>query len=263
MARRTKGDQLKVDDRVLDILSRFTCKGNVALRYTEQIDRKDYQALSEILEALGGKWTKASKALPGGGHVFPEGTDAAERIEAAILTGSVANPRAGDFFETPVALAKRMCELAGVGPGKAVLEPSAGLGRIAMAARDAGAHVVCCERDPARAATLARQPGLSVLPERDFLGLAPHGAFDAVLMNPPFSQQADCFHVAHALRFLRPGGWLVAVVSAGFRFRQTHASCELREQLAEYPTSRVVDLPDGTFEESGTGVRTCLVTVRT
>jgi len=261
MARRTNGGTLKIDDRVLDILCRFRCTRNIAHRHEETLDRADYQALNEILEALGGKWTKASKALPGGGHVFPEGTDAATLIEAAMMTGSVKDPKVGDFFETPQMLARDIVLRANVSTGMSVLEPSAGHGRIAVAARDAGGVVLCIEVDGDRRAKLAGIGGLVVPPGRhDFLERTPEQAFDAVLMNPPFSREQDMVHVTHALGFLKPGGKLVAVTGPGWKFRQTKAADAFRA-LVDRWRARVEDLPEDTFKESGTGVRSCLLTI--
>jgi predicted RNA methylase len=260
MARRQTDGTIKIDDRVLDILGRFRCSGNVAHRHEETLDRKDYEALNRILEALGGKWTRASKALPGGGHVFPEGTDAAELVEAAILTGSVADPKVGDAFWTPAPLARRMAEQLGEVDGKLVLEPSAGLGAIATAARMAGGRVTCVERDASRSARL-RELGFAVH-TGDFLEVDPSwvGVHDVVLMNPPFSREQDARHVAHALRFARPGGRLVAVTGPGWRFRTTRRA-EAFRRLMDAAGAEVEELPAGTFKESGTMVRSLLVRI--
>lgn len=271
MARRnTSNGTLKIEDRILGILAGFHCTGNVAHRHAETLDPKDYKALNEILEALGGRWQKSSKALPGGGHLFPESTDAAALLEAAMMTGSVKDPKVGDFFETPVPLARRMVEIAGVGRGASVLEPSAGHGRIALAARGAGADVFVVEQDDDRFAKLnsagfARAfPPPTTRPDRwvgqDFLGTLPKPTYDAVLMNPPFSREQDIAHVTHALRFVKPGGKVVAITGPGWRFRQTKAA-EAFRKLMDDRGADVEELPEGTFKESGTDVRSLLLTI--
>src|SRR5205085_10643498 len=87
----------------------------------------------------------------------------------------------------------------------------------------------------------------------DFLGQTPEGlgTFDRIVMNPPFDRGADIEHVEHARRFLKPGGRLVAVVTNGPRQRD-----RLGPIAAEW-----IDLPDGTFKEQGTAVRTAIVLV--
>lgn len=276
MARRQSGGKIDVDDRTLGILSTFRCTGNVAHAHAEKLERADYLRMNAILEALGGRWQKSSKALPGGGHVFPEVVDAAERIEAALLTGSVDDPKADDFFPTPVELARRMVELARVVHGSTVLEPSAGGMRLVDAILAAGAtNVRACEINVSRRqAILARMGDLDVgdpstfgplsLMGHDFLSVDPHPdrrmqEFDAVVMNPPFSREQDALHVMHALRFLKPSGTLVAVTSPSWRFRQTKTAEAMR---AAMQGAEVEELPPGTFKESGTLVRSLLVVVR-
>lgn len=257
MARRTKDGNLKINDRVLDILAGFKCTGNLVHRHEETLDPKDYKALNEILEALGGKWNRKAN-----GHLFPEGTNAAELLEGAMLTGSVRDPRVGDFFETPIELARAMLDLGRVTRGARVLEPSAGLGRIAEVARDAGAFVTAAELEEPRRAALLKS-GFNLLDPNvhDFLAILPNAIFDAVLMNPPFSKEQDIAHVRHALRFVKPGGYLVSVMSAGMRFRSTKNAVAFRQQLDELGAD-VEDLPEGSFRESGTMVRACIVTIR-
>ena len=74
-------------------------------------------------------------------------------------------------------------------------------------------------------------------------------------MNPPFTRNQDLLHLAHALRCLkRPGGRLVAILLGNTE----------RSQFAETLTGLRYDLeqlPAGTFRESGTDVKTVLLTV--
>ena len=51
---------------------------------------------------------------------------------------------------------------------------------------------------------------------RDFLTMKPGDIpqVDKIIMNPPFDRGGDCDHVRHAFQFLKPGGVLVAVMSA-------------------------------------------------
>ena len=49
----------------------------------------------------------------------------------------------------------------------------------------------------------------------DFLECFGLGRFDRIVMNPPFADGADIQHITHALRLLRPGGRIVALVPMG------------------------------------------------
>jgi 16S rRNA G1207 methylase RsmC len=77
-------------------------------------------------------------------------------------------------------------------------------------------------------------------------------------MNPPFSKGQEARHILHAMKFLRPGGRLAAIASAGVTFRETALYKELREALAI--GGKIEELPPGTFSKEGTDVSTVLIT---
>lgn len=166
---------------------------------------------------------------------------------------------APQLFPTPAALADRMVRMAGVEPHHTVLEPSSGTGRIYDAIRrvvSKGLQVVAVEVNEklARAVGAIRADFLTTT--REQLG----GTFDRIVMNPPFANGADVEHVEHAFSLLSPGGVLVSVMSAGVKFRSDKRTTEFRALVESY--GEIEDLPDDTFKESGTSVRTVLVTLR-
>lgn len=167
---------------------------------------------------------------------------------------------APQLFPTPASLAARMIEMAGIMTGHAVLEPSAGTGRILEALDTVcpidSLSVTAVELNHALAARLtARFPQAGTIC-RDFLeyGEEP-GTFDRILMNPPFVQAQDIDHIRHALRFLKPGEQFAAICANGPR------QAEQLRALAEESGSIWEPLPAGTFSESGTGVHAVLLTV--
>jgi 16S rRNA G1207 methylase RsmC len=84
--------------------------------------------------------------------------------------------------------------------------------------------------------------------------------FDRIVMNPPFADQQDIRHVRHALGFLKPGGRLVAIMSAGVTFREDRLAREFRA-LVEDRGGTIEELPADAFKASGTGVLAVLVTI--
>lgn len=160
------------------------------------------------------------------------------------------------FFETPEGLAASLVEEAQVKPGDVVLEPSAGCGRIARAIQDAGGRPFCIELEPGRVSDLRRQR-LEVV-AGDFLDMTPTRQFDRIVMNPPFDAGRDIDHVTHALRWLKPGGVLVAVMSAGTEYRED-ARTEAFRKLVERHEGSIRALPALSFAESGTNVNTVRV----
>lgn len=259
----------RAPDHVLAKLERLTVSGHVALRYPDPLPREEYLAMNLVLEALGGKWNRKQN-----GHVFPG--DPTALLQQVLETGVYTDGKKDfGFFETPEWLAEKMAERAEIKLHQHVLEPSAGRGRLALQARlRAGGTVQCVEIQPEHAKYLRDELGFMYVHEADFLTLwcdsghkhfgryvAENGGFDAILMNPPFAGQEDIDHVLHAYGMLRPGGRLVSVMSAGVAFRENHKTRGFREFVSECKGGSIEALPDGTFEESGTGVRTVLVTL--
>lgn len=67
----------RIDNATLAILSRVTTEGNNVYLTCGQLDRKQYKAVNEILENIGGKWNRKTK-----GHVFSD--DPNEKLESVI-----------------------------------------------------------------------------------------------------------------------------------------------------------------------------------
>lgn len=187
----------------------------------------------------------------------------AERREAEALHQKIEAVRFAKipgFFPTPAALVARMIDHAGLDSGAHVLEPSAGSGAIADALRDVGHRVTCVERHHSLRAILEAKG--HTLAGSDFFEdfTAPADPFDAVLMNPPFEQGQDCLHVRAAFQLVRPGGVLVAIMGTGVLHRQQRPYTETRAWL-EILGAEIIELPAGTFAESGTGVASVMVII--
>jgi len=244
---------MRVEDDVLAVLSRAETKGNL-LVLVGQLDRKMYERTNKVLEAAGGKWNRKEKA-----HLFDD--DAATRVDQIIISGEVEVPKDEfNFFPSPPDVVARLMELADVQHGMRVLEPSAGKGAIAYACADAGAVVDCFELMEANFAALAGDTRLGSVRHMDFLAQAPDVIYDRVVMNPPFSKQADIKHVLHALRFLKPGGLLVSVMAASVAFRDNKLTQDFRDLIRERG-GNIEALPEGAFKSSGTMVRSLIVTI--
>ena len=185
-------------------------------------------------------------------------SEKARALRAALQNGvrAVAAP---SLFQTPEQLAETIMQRAALAPGHSVLEPSAGLGRLARAAlRRTGRGVQCVELSPQLCGQLAAQ-GHEVICA-DFTSLQPDalGGFDRIVMNPPFERGQDRDHLRHAFGFLKPGGRLVAIVSEGPFFRNRRADRAFRDWLDALGAD-AERLPADTFHSEGTGVQTRLV----
>jgi len=252
---------MKVTDDVLAILDQAQTEGNRLMLTAKWLDRKLYEKTNKVLEAAGGTWNRKAKA-----HLFDG--DAAEAIEQVILSGEIATHQDFDFFPTPKPIVARLLELAEVGTYHRVLEPSAGTGNIVVAIGNGPNKVAVEINFDYLAHLMVRGVSRLQIHQGDFLACTPIGnwlkgdigTFDRVVMNPPFSKQQDIKHVLHALKFLKPGGRLVSVMSASVTFRQNKLTAEFR-QLVEDRGGMIEPNPDDAFKESGTRVRTVNVVI--
>jgi predicted RNA methylase len=228
-----------------------------------EIDRGLYARVKAAIEGLGGRWDRKRAT-----HVFRQdpstlvtedrsaplnGGMTFDSMREALKTGVkvIAVPQ---LFPTPPDVAKRAAEMAGIENAMRVLEPEAGTGNLIeaiMGCVDEGAvEVLAVEINQNLADALrGRWSGVRVLC-CDFLDMVPPAqTFDRAVMNPPFERGADIKHVEHALKFLRPGGRLVAIVAGGAR----------QEKAFRHRASEWEELPSGTF--AGTGVRAVLMAI--
>jgi predicted RNA methylase len=242
---------LKIAQDVLEVLDRAEVNGD-RLVLTGQLDRKLYTDVNKVLEAIGGKWNRSAKA-----HVFD--MPVSDVLDPIMETGQYSRTKQ-DFgqFDSPPDVVSRVIHLAEIYPGMTVLEPSAGIGNLAGAAKRLGALVTTYEIDPKREAELRKV--VNAVNVSDFLSATPtaNWKFDRIVMNPPFAGQADIRHVLHAANFLKPDGILVSVMSAGVMFRENRKTVEFRQFVADHGGT-IEKLPEGSFVASGTPINTCIV----
>jgi hypothetical protein len=161
-----------------------------------------------------------------------------------------------NLFQTPPDLARRCAELLAEADPSAVLEPSAGLGRLYYAARQVLGPAIplrlveqsadCCRE----LYVATERDSLASLTQGDFLSQSPAvlGQFPGIIMNPPFKMGADVKHIEHALTFLPEGGRLVAICAQGSRRDRLRNSC-----------SQWIPLPAGAFKSEGTHVEAAII----
>lgn len=251
---------------VQDVLSRATITGCALTLPPAQLDRKTYTAVNDVLERLGGKWNKKARA-----HLFP--VDPSASLAAFLATGEKPAKNPDAFFPTPRPVVALLLDLAdemydGGCDSPHILEPSAGTGAIALAAqrRYPACNVHCVEMNEARARALS-DAGAAHVWCADFLEWETplEAGYCVVAMNPPFAVERDACewmaHVRRAHEMLAPNGVLVAIIPAGYRFRDDRKHAGFRE-WAERHGAVVRDLPPNAFKESGTGVSSLLLGLR-
>lgn len=242
-----------VSEAALGVLSASTVEGKTLRLPPGQLARGLYVEVNKVLEALGGKWDRASKT-----HRFPSSPEGLlERVlETRQATDEV---QLYQFYATPAALADRMVRALDVKPGQTILEPSAGEGALLEALMRLAVTplaVDALDLDPKRVKSLVEK-GFGAL-QVDFLEFPLRALYDRVLMNPPFTNQQDILHVTKAYWLLKPGGKLVAIMSPGFIFREDRRAKGFRA-LLEAVGGTYERLPEETFKGAGTAISTVLV----
>lgn len=167
---------------------------------------------------------------------------AVKKAERAIIGQKVGI----DFFPTPAHLAQRMASLAGIREGMRVLEPSAGNGNLADAAKSAGGVVDVIEIS-SQLRDILTAKGYTVV-DHDFDGFTPEQPYQAILMNPPFSRRQDAAHIMRAFGMLAAGGHLVAIAGEGVFFGTDQKAVAFRAWLDTH-NATVEPLEGGTFKD--------------
>lgn len=190
-------------------------------------------------------------------------SDRVERDKIKDAERAIVGKEVGeDFFPTPPSVASRMAEMAGISEGDRVLEPSAGSGNLADAAKQAGGKVDAIEIDD-RLRNILDAKGHEVVAE-DFMSYDPSEKYDVVIMNPPFSKRRDAEHIMRAYDMLKDGGRLVAIAGEGVFFGQDKKAEAFRTWLDNHG-AYIEKLPENTFSDKKllrtTGVNARLIKI--
>ena len=184
-----------------------------------------------------------------------KGVQAVKRDRLKEMELELVGQKFPGFFPTPEPVVETLLEQADIQPGMSVLEPSAGKGDIADGIRQA--------EPEADITVIEIQKRLrDYLEARDFQPegmdfLEHEGSYDRIVMNPPFEEGQDMVHVRHAFNQLKPGGRLVAVMSAMSGKRARKQDQQFSEWVEEHGGT-IEPLPEGAFKSSfrPTGVNT-------
>ena len=228
---------------------------NRDIRVVERLQPPLFAKVKDVLEELGGRWSTSRQAF-----VYQDDPQAA--LQQVLASGQILTRRDYEFFRTPDNLVKQLLANAMLKPGMRVMEPNAGDGALALAAAAVVGHanVTCCELMPQNVRQL-KALGFDIEGPKDFLEVVPRPQHDVVLMNTPFSGGKDRQHVLHALKFLKDGGELWAIISTSWKTAEHHGAREFREMLQAHALA-VEDIPAGTFANVGTNVPTVLIGLR-
>jgi len=262
--------QSTMTDSVREVLQRTSCTGPNAY-LPPDLERKLYQQVNDAIERAGGDWDRKAKA-----HVFASEAKAA--IDLLLNGEKLPDKNPLDFYATPPDIADLLVQALQIDwkKGPRILEPSAGDGALvkALACDNLSRHewhLAVVEIDRARlnrvvnVAQENRQFRLSLASYAgDFLSVSswPQQQFDYVAMNPPFTAEGDAHaymaHIEQALKFLKPGGRLAAIVPSGCVHGSSRRHQGFRALLIELG-AEFRALPEKAFQRSGTGVSCVMI----
>lgn len=246
-----------------EVLQQCKVEGLVVKLPSVTLDRKLYVEVKNALELIGGKW-KGGKVQ---GFVFQD--DPTELLQE-IASGEKRNlKKEYQFFETPEKLADRLVELAEINnPDLMVLEPSAGQGAIvkALFRKEPNLIVHAYEIMEINRLILNKHPdcvviGSDFLQKDGSIGTVDNVCFDRIVANPPFSKNQDIEHITEMYRRLAVNGILVSIASTHWTFSQNKKETEFKDWLKSVNAS-IIDIPAGTFKESGTSVPTVIIVIK-
>jgi len=158
-------------------------------------------------------------------------------------------PKCYGFFPTPAAVVEQLIQNADLEEGMKILEPSAGQGNILEFLKEYDVTVGELYRGNKE---ILEKKGYPVLFD-DFMD------YEGIIMNPPFAKQEDIDHVNHAYKMLKKGGRLISIMANSIQFRDNKKTKKLRGLIEN--KGYFVELPEDSFKESGTGVRTVIVVI--
>ena len=214
---------------------------------------KNYTQVKNVIQKAGGKYSK---------NGFEFNKDA-KTIKNRLVSGEKLNDKKKfQFFETPQKLVLKLIEKANLKPSHKVLEPSAGNGAIFDHFLDNGIQNVAIELNPDCIKTLRDKYPNEAIREDNFLNVKAKSfeSFDRIVMNPPFTKNQDVDHIKHAYDFLKNGGRLVSVAGLSWKTGSQKKQIAFRKWLKEN-NAEIEELDAGEFKESGTNVKTCIITI--
>lgn len=132
-------------------------------------------------------------------------------LKGICESGRMPDDKSFQFYPTPDHVVERLIDLLDVDEAMRCMEPQAGTGAIA---KKLPPNTMCYELSTMRSDILKAQ-GFRC-ENVDFLDVTPEAIYDRIAMNPPFDQGRAMHHFRHALKFLKPGGIIGAILPNGY-----------------------------------------------
>ena len=210
---------------------------------------KNYSEIKKVFDYIGVNWSKKEKI-----HFVSENT--AERIAEIVGGGKIVDEKkTRSAFYTPVELAKRVVKMAEIKGLDKVLEPSAGSGRLVAEIMKYTNNIEIVEIDADTFQECIKSYNCRGwnMDFLDFTNVATN-SYDKIIMNSPYDRDIWTKHLAHAWKFLKSGGKMVAICP-------NNESNKKYQEFIEGKRHKVTPVDAGAFKESGTNIATMIVEI--
>lgn len=231
---------------------------------TPKMSNAEYDELKYIVEYIGGHWKERYK-----GFVFDDSVGGIkDKVEYILDSNEIRLPDTkifrikNQFYPTPDWLARKMVGVADIHPGERVLEPSAGRGSILqyIALKTKNYYAVEYNRDNGEYLRyLGYRVNITSF-ERYSQRVSDDKKFDKIVMNPPFSNELDIRHTVLAYNILKQGGTLVGLMAENSIYYDRPITHRFNTFIEE-TNAHIVEVPHGSFKESGTNVDVIMVII--
>jgi hypothetical protein len=239
----------------LNLVALMQIKDNtLLLPKTFRFNKDQYSAVKQIMQKAGGLYKKNC-------FVFKED---ALTVYNRIINGEDFNlKKKFNFFATPDSLADYLVKLSNIKKGYKILEPSAGQGAIvnAIVREYPSIYVDVCESMEINQDVLENNsnthficPDFLNIPEQYF------EYYDTIIANPPFSKNQDIDHITKMYDCLKSGGRLVSIASKHWQTSENKKEKNFTKWLKDNE-AEIIEIPAGSFKESGTSVATCIIVI--
>lgn len=230
------------------------------LVYSEKfLGGEAYKKISEFLKTFNLERTKYKKRVAyknNGEFTIEQVVEIGKKLKGVSLSEKF------DFYPTPKELVEKVQNYADIQDTDIILEPSAGTGALLEGLNSDNCY--CVELNPVLCEILNTK-GFSKVKNSstEEIKLKEGKEFDKILMNPPFSKRLDAKHIVQVFEYLKKGGTLVAVHSAGITTATDKYSKAFQDLYNNYGiTQEKID--SGAFKNSGKGtlVNTVITVLR-
>lgn len=173
------------------------------------VQKSTLDELTRVLRFIGGEQERDHWSFP---------YDPSSIIDTIISAGTLPETVTHQFYPSSDNIARYIAAAVNCGPTDTVLEPEVGRADLLAHINVSKENITCVDVSPFFV-EIVRAKGYANVVQADFIQWSNENSdvkFDRIVMNPPYSEGRAKQHTMQALKHLKPGGILAAVLPAGY-----------------------------------------------